>query len=94
MSNCSNTNSNYVTDIEKELLEIREATDKLFEAIHNVYDDFIRIEEMTRDNDVAVDAIVQKNEASMRISSEIQNHAYENKSLAAQIDEILKNFKD
>ena len=49
---------------------------------------------MTRDNDVAVDAIVQKNEASMRISSEIQNHAYENKSLAAQIDEILKNFKD
>lgn len=94
MSNSSMTNCDYVSDIERDLLEIREATENLFAAIHSVYDDFVRIEDMTRDNDVAVDAIVQKNEASMRISSEIQNHANENKSLAAEIDEILKKFKD
>lgn len=85
--------SNKVSDIKNQLDEAEDAVQKLYDSVTQIADNMENVKCITGQNQMAIDTIVKKNEATSEIAAVIQKQSEENKDLAMQLEGIVGKFK-
>ena len=85
--------SEEVMNIQTSLSEIKSMVDDLETAVTGINGNIRNVTEITNDNRLAINNIVEKNESTTNIAGELQKQSDENKELAMRLEEILKQFK-
>lgn len=81
-----------VDSIKTQLDEVVSLVQQLYESVMNISDNMDNVKCITNENQVAIDTIVEKSEATSNIANIIQEQSEENNQLANRLEELIERF--
>ena len=84
--------SEKVNEIINCLLEMKKSVENLEISVNEISGHIERVTKITEDNRSAINVIVDKNESTSNIASDIQNQSEQNKDVASRLESILRQF--
>lgn len=88
----SSSYSGDVMEIKDSLAGVKEDVMVLENSVKEIANNVKNVKEITNENLIAVNGIVEKNESTSEIAGEIREQSEQNKELADRLDQILKRF--
>ncbi len=89
----SSVYSDDVAMIQERLGSIRSSVGDLEASVRDIADSVKDVSVITSDNRTAIGTIVDKNESTSNIATEMQHEAERNRELATRLDSLLKQFR-
>lgn len=89
----SEDNNVSVNNIREQLSEVNKSVKTLEASVKQISDNVAEVNNITEENHLAINTIVEKNECIAQIADTVQDEAEQNKKLAQELEELIGRFK-